>query len=90
MNYSVSGWRISSGTAVSSPLTLEHHLTVNARWDKQEVLKKRPMHLTHSNPPPPQQTHTHTHSPPRLDLSQDQYAAGARCCTIPRRGIEGF
>lgn len=40
MNYSAFGWLISSGTDVRSPPTLEHHLTVNAHWDKQEVLKK--------------------------------------------------
>lgn len=41
MNYSAPGWLISSETDTGSARTLEHHLTVNAHRDKQEVLKRR-------------------------------------------------
>lgn len=64
-----------------SPWTLEHHLTVNAHWDKQEVLKKRPRHLTHTNPPP---SLTASHSTPSPD--RDQYTAGASAVTVTQGG----
>lgn len=78
MNYSASGCLISSGISACSPQTLEHHLTVNAQWDKQEVLKKTCALNSQYNPL--------TTTPPRPDLSQDQYTAAARCCTTPHRG----
>lgn len=68
MNYSVPGWLISTGTGFSSPRMLEHHLMVNAQRDRQEVLKKRSRHLTHTTTPAPL-------SPRRADW--DRYLVGA-------------
>lgn len=45
MNYSAPWWLISSETDAGSAWTLEHQLTVNAHWDKHEVLKRKDLAL---------------------------------------------